>query len=259
MKVEVNGISLNVVEHGKRDLDGVRPSLIFLHYFGASSRAWTEVIAHLCTAYHCIAPDMRGFGESAAPQSGYTLRDYTDDISELTLEIEIKKFVLVGHSMGGKIALAIAARRPANLDSLILLAPSPPTPEPIADSERKRLLAGYGDRAAAEETLNKITAHPLPTQTFERCIEDALRCSPLAWRAWLEDGSRVDFSHDVRRIDVPVAVVAGGLDEPLNASLLKREIVERIGNARLTTLPDAKHLFPLEEFAKVAGLINNHC
>jgi pimeloyl-ACP methyl ester carboxylesterase len=172
---------------------------------------------------------------------------------------ETKKFVLIGHSMGGKIALALAARRPANLDSLILLAPSPPTPEPISDSERKRLLAGHGDRAAAEETLNKITAHTLPTQTFERCIEDALRCSPLAWRAWLEDGSREDISHDVRRIDVPVVVVAGELDEPLNASLLKREIVERIGNARLTTLPDAKHLFPLEESAKVAELINQHC
>lgn len=258
-KIEVNGISLNVVEEGKRNFDPVRPSLVFLHYFGASSRAWTEVIAGLRATYHCVAPDLRGYGDSDAPPSGYALRDYTDDINELLLKIEINRFVLIGHSMGGKIALAAAARRPANLDSLILLAPSPPTPEPIPEDERARLLAGYGNRAAAVATLRKITARHLPAPIFERCIKDNFRCSPLAWRAWLEDGSHEDFSFDMGRIEVPVFVVAGAMDEPLNASLLEREIVQRIAGARLMTLPDAKHLLPLEQPTKVAWLINNHC
>lgn len=250
-------ITLNFLERGLDKLNAHRPSLVFLHYFGGSSRAWIETIARLAADYHCLAPDLRGFGSSDAPVAGYGLNDYADDVARLIEAANIKSYVLVGHSMGGKIALALAARRPANLRSLVLLAASPPTPEPIPEEERARLLNTHGNRPAAEETFRKITAHPLP-ELFERCVEDALRCSLPAWRAWLEHGSREDISADVMQIDVPTLVVAGGRDEPLNADLQQREVVERINGARLTTLPDVKHLLPLENPAAVAELINKH-
>lgn len=253
--MKINGINLNVVERGGNNLDLNRPSLVFLHYFGGSSRAWTEVIAWLAAAYHCLAPDLRGFGTSDAPPDGYALNDYADDVAKLIEAANIKSYVLVGHSMGGKIALTLAARRPANLRSLLLLAPSPPTPEPIAEDEQTRLLTAHGSRLAAEETLRKITIHPLPAPVFEWCIEDTLRCSLPAWRAWLEQGSREDISADVTRINVPTLVVAGEMDEPLTADLLQREVVGRIDGARITTLPDVKHLLPLENPAAIANLI----
>ncbi|MBA2502479.1 MAG: alpha/beta hydrolase [Pyrinomonadaceae bacterium] len=241
------------------DIHRSAPPLVFLHYFGGSARTWSEVIAKLSPHYDCFTPDLRGFGESELTARGYAVSDYANDIIELVERSGIKSYVLVGHSMGGKIALAIAARRPANLRSLVLLAPSPPTPEPIPDDERAHLLAAHGDRAAASETLRKLTTHPLPEAVFQRTVEDNLRCTRPAWRAWLEQGSREDISADVASIDVPVLVAAGGKDETMTGELLRREVVARISGARLTTLPEVNHLLPLEAPMATAELIDNHC
>ena len=231
-----------------------------LHYFGGSSGAWADVIARLASRYHCLAPDLRGFGESDAPTAGsYTTGDYADDVAALIEATGVNAYVLVGHSMGGKIALRLAARRPAALRALVLLAPSPPTPEPIPDDERARLLGTHGDRHAAEETVRNITHRPLSAPVFARCVADNLRASRPAWRAWLEAGSREDISDDMARIDVPTLVVAGAADAPITAPLLEREVVCRLADARLTTLPDVAHLSPLEAPAAVADLIREHC
>ncbi len=259
MRINANGITLNVLEPDESNMTAHPTALVFLHYFGGSSRSWTEVIKRLSADYHCIAPDMRGFGESDAPPDGYAVKDYADDVAALIAAANIESYVLIGHSMGGKIALALAARRPAALRFLVLLAPSPPTPEPMPDAERARLLRTHGDREAVEETLRKITAHPLPAAILHRTIEDSLRCSLAAWRAWLETGSREDISTDVTRINVPVLVVAGGADEAMTGELLEREIVRRIGCAQLRTLPGVKHLLPLEDPTAIADLINDHC
>ncbi|MBA3659529.1 MAG: alpha/beta hydrolase, partial [Gemmatimonadales bacterium] len=129
-----NGNVTEVVHRGPQR----GPALVFLHYFGGSSREWAGVMDQLDGEHRCIAPDLRGFGQSGAPETGYTVRDYADDVAALVERFELTRFHLVGHSMGGKVALAFAARRPPGLEGVVLLAPSPPTPEPIGAAERAR-------------------------------------------------------------------------------------------------------------------------
>ena len=93
--------------------------------------------------WRCLAPDLRGFGESPAPGEGwahYTVDAMADDLHGLLGRLSLGRFIVVGHSMGGKVALALAARQPAGMAGLALLAPSPPTPEPMEPAERARLL-----------------------------------------------------------------------------------------------------------------------
>ncbi len=258
-RMQVNGTVLNVVRKSATRTRRSAISLLFLHYFGGSSRAWSGVIERLVGDYHCVALDLRGFGDSAAPETGYTTGEMADDVAGLIDSLKLKRYALVGHSMGGKIALALASRQPAGLHSLVLLAPSPPTPEPVAESERTRLLNGYGDRAAAEATASKIIVQPLSVQAHEGVIEDNLRTSRPAWRAWLERGSREDISALMPKINVPVLVAVGAADPVLPAALLEREVVRRIGGggrARLAVVPgQVGHLLPLEAPAATADLI----
>ncbi|MFN2454510.1 MAG: alpha/beta fold hydrolase [Pyrinomonadaceae bacterium] len=254
MRHQVNGITLNVSERGSNDSPSNNPALIFLHYFGGSSREWSAVIDQLGNDYRCVAPDLRGFGESDAPAT-YAVSDYADDVAALIDKLQLDRFILVGHSMGGKIALALAARRLRGLVSLILLAPSPPTPEPITDEERARLLAGFGKRSEAEATIRKITARPFAPALFEQAIEDNLRSSGAAWRAWLEDGSREDISGEMSKIETPALVAVGAEDKGITTSLLEREILGHISQARLTVIPEAGHLLPLEASVTIAQLI----
>lgn len=267
MRLEINETELNVFEAGEKNYSASynanfkmsRPSLVFLHYFGGSSRSWTEVIEKLESDFHCVAPDLRGFGESNKKNESYSLEDSANDIAELISTLRLGAFALVGHSMGGKVAFALAARKPKGLQSLILLAPSPPSPEPMAEAERRRLLETHGDKSAAIETIGKIVAHDLPPVVFERTVNDNLRSNNAAWRAWLETESRKDVSAEVGKIDVPVLVAAGERDEAMTAELLTGEIVQRINGARLVVVPAVKHLLPLEAPAAVAGLIREHC
>ncbi len=250
MNYKINDVELNVAESGAGKI-----ALVFLHYFGGSSRSWKEVIKRLAEDFICVAPDLRGFGESNTQGENFALEDYADDVADLIEHLKIERFVLVGHSMGGKIALCFAARQPENLESLILVATSPPTPEPIADDERAHLLESHGNRRAAEETVRKVVANPLPEKIFETAVEDNLRSSEKAWKAWLEDGSRVDISDSMSKIVVSALVVTGTKDTAIGKKVLEREVEPRLKKSRLVSIPDAGHLLPLEVPVEIASLI----
>ncbi len=210
-------------------------------------------------AFRCIAPDLRGFGESFSScddPSCYSVTAMAHDVLALVGHLEVEAFALVGHSMGGKVALALAAGQPAGLTAVVLLAPSPPTPEPLSDDERTRLLAGYGDAAAATKTLRKITQRALSEQLFEEAIADQLRVSEHAWRAWLDLGSREDISAQLSGIRSPVAIAVGAADETITESLVRREIAHRLKvPTPIHVIPDTGHLLPLEAPSAIAHFI----
>ena len=249
MQRAVSGHRLTLIERGAGT-----PSLLFLHYFAGSSASWSEVMSHLQQTAHCIALDLPGFGDSE-PIDDRTVEAAAVVIAEMICQLDLQRYSLIGHSMGGKIALALASTQPPGLQSLILLAPSPPTPEPIADSERSRLLKTYGDRAAAEETARKITAQALSDTAFEQIIRDNLRTSQVAWQAWLECGSQQDISSAMAAIKVPVLVIVGAEDTAIPQSLLQREVVDAIADARLVVVPNVGHLLPIEAPQAIAELI----
>ncbi len=202
MRVAVNDTVLNVARWGECRTQGERPTLVFLHHFGGSSRTWFEVINGLRDEFHSVVPDLRGFGLSGAPAAGYTVSDSADDVAALIDQLGVDRYTLIGHSMGGKIALALAARRPAGLESLVLVAPSPPSPEPIPNAKRARLLKGHGDHAAAEQTVHGITTRRLAGAVFRQTVADVERSSAPAWHAWLEHGSREDLTGEMPRVAV---------------------------------------------------------
>jgi pimeloyl-ACP methyl ester carboxylesterase len=242
---------LEVMERG---LVSNQPTLLFLHHFGGSGRTWEPVIRILKDQFHCLAVDLRGFGNSSAASS-YTISDMADDVLEVIQQHQLNHLVLIGHSMGGKVAQAVAARGLDGLEGLVLVASSPPTPEPMEDNERERLLNAYGKRDAALETNRKIAKLPINPVDLEQLIEDNLRCAKTAWRAWLEVGSKEDTSNLVSSITCKTLIVAGGADGGLPAPILEREIKTRISGSSLEIIPGSGHLLPLEVPLALAGLI----
>lgn len=241
MKHNVNGINLNVVEKGEGSV-----TLVFLHYFGGSALEWQSVINQLANHYHCLAIDLRGHGDSEAPETGYSVGNMADDISGLISSLGVQDFVLVGHSMSGKVALDVAARQPAGLLSLVLVSPSPPVPEPIPDDERQKLLQGYGQRSAAEQTLKNITEAPVSEAIREQIIADDLRTAKPAWDAWLLAGSKEDISDRMSAISVPIHIIVGSEDRALPPDVQHRMVLPYLKNASFETIEKAGHLLPWE-------------
>lgn len=249
MKIGVNGTELNVIEQGSG-----KTFLVLLHYFGGSAREWDVVVDRITTQLpvHCLAVDLRGQGDSNAPDTGYSVNDMADDVADLIDHFGLtgapdRDFVLVGHSMGGKVALALAARRPTGMRSLVLLAPSPPSPEPIPDETRNRLLETQGQRDAAERTLHEITTIPMPEATQQQIVDDNMKTSAVAWRAWLDSSSREDITDRMSRIEGPVYVAVGEKDTNIPVDLLKKAVLPLLPTGTtLTVIPGAGHLLPYE-------------
>ena len=243
-----------------------QPTLVFLHYFGGSSRTWLPVIARLADHFPCVALDLRGSGESRVDPAtsettlAYSLDTLAGDLPALVAELGCSRYVLIGHSMGGKVALAVAASHGCapGLQSLVLFAPSPPTPEPMSEPERVRLLAGGGQESAARQTLEEITAQPLSPDEFAVALSDQLLVAPAMWRAWLEYGNRLDISARLPRVQVPVFLATGAKDPNITPKLLRQTIADQLPASfshEPVTIPDAAHLIPLNAPVAVADFI----
>ena len=164
-------------------------------------------------------------------------------------------FALIGHSMGGKVAQAVAAARPPGLRALILVAPSPAVPEPMTDADRAKLRAAWGSGREARRIVDSITFRPLPPLWHALAVEDTLRASREAWQAWTDSGSREDISPRMAQITVPTRIFAGEHDSPLTPDYLAREVAARIAGADVVTVPGTKHLLPLEAPQELADSI----
>lgn len=252
MKYCVGDALLQVSESGSGP-----QAVVFLHYFGGSGRAWTHVGDLLADRWRCVMPDLLGFGASDSVPDSYGVNDAADEVLALVRAIGIERFGLVGHSMGGKIALTVAARQPPGLTHLVLLAPSPPTPEPMAPSDREKMLASQTSRAAARETARKGNGQPLPAALVRQVVDDQLRTSPAAWRWWLASGSCESFEDSMTQITVPVQVLSGTLDTNIPTAVIEREVMARLPQAQLHRLSGCGHLLPLEAPQAVAQVIRN--
>jgi pimeloyl-ACP methyl ester carboxylesterase len=250
-KRKINGIELNVRDQGRGE-----PTLLFLHYWGGSSRTWDPVVDSLKTDFRCVAYDHRGWGESDKPETGYSVHDLANDAEALIQTLGLTRYVLIGHSMGGKVAQLLAAKRPGGLEALILVAPAPPTPMNVPEAQRKQMIQAYQYREAVKFLIkNILTAVPLPDQIRQQIVEDTLKGGIAAKHAWPEKGMLEDISREVADISVPTLVMAGENDQVEKIDSLERALVPNIPAARMTVIPETGHLSPLEVPDRIASEI----
>jgi pimeloyl-ACP methyl ester carboxylesterase len=103
---DVNGVKLHYLIAGKGD------PVVLLHGFAETSHMWLPLIAKLSDKHTVIAPDLRGFGQSASPEDGYTKKAMAQDIHALVKSLKFDRIRLVGHDIGLMVAYAYAAQYP---------------------------------------------------------------------------------------------------------------------------------------------------
>lgn len=236
-------------------------TVVCLHALGSSRLAFDALAAELGPEFELLALDLPGFGD-APVELGTSVRAMADHVVQRLSAVD-DDWILLGHSMGGKIASVVAARALAgelpSPSGVLLLAGSPPVPEPMAEERRELMLSwvrdGPLDAAAASEFVAANVGGPLELAAAERAVTDLLRSSPLAWRNWLEFGSREDWSERVGVLDLPAVLVAGGADGDLGENAQRELNGVAYPRATFVTLPGAGHLLPLERPREVASVV----
>ncbi|MFF0148627.1 3-oxoadipate enol-lactonase [Amycolatopsis sulphurea] len=246
---------LFVADTGEADL----PAVVCLHSLFLDHTMFDDLVAAAAGRYRMVRPDFRGQGANPDAAGMVTMDDCADDILELLDRRHLGRVHLVAQSMGGDVAVRVAARRPDAVKRLVLLGTSA-RQEPVEHLDAFRPIADEVARSGfAGELLETITQ----IMFGETCRNDRDRAGIVArWRAHfgalrpglapairgvIERPSAVD---QLPLIRATALVVSGGEDgaRPLEWS---QELVDGIPDAELWRLPTTGHSVILEEPALV--------
>lgn len=231
-------------------------TLVFLHYFGGSAASWRWVAERLADRYRCVAINLPGCGGAPAlPEP--SIAGFADEVRAVVRSLGIENYSLVGHSMGGKIALQVAADAPpGTVRHLVLIAPSPPTTEPMPEAEKQRMLQ-HPDRAVAEETVRNATRMELTAERHDLAVSTQLIIDPATWGWWLKTGMDHSIADHVRSLSVPTTVLASEDDPVITPAVIQERVLAVLADPRLRQTRAAGHLLPLEKPKWVAEKIHD--
>jgi pimeloyl-ACP methyl ester carboxylesterase len=232
------------------------PTLVFLHYWGGSRRTWSGVVAELANRHRCIAVDLRGWGKSDRSLDDYSLFAQAADVEGLIEALKLKDYVLVGHSMGGKIAQILAGRRPDGLRSVVLVGPAPPTPLLVPEEQKRMMINSYTTPEGIADALKVVSHRPLTIEQRLQVTEDSLGGALGAKLTWVSQGMPLDISKQTANIPVPVYVIAGSEDQVEKEAALRAALLPLIPQATFEIIKGVGHLSPLEGPQEVARAIS---
>lgn len=258
--VELNGARIHYRTAGSGP-----ETVVFAHGLLWSSEMFAPQIEALSDRYRCIAFDFRGQGRSQVTDAGYDMDTLAVDAAALIERLGAAPCHLVGLSMGGFVAMRVAARRPELVRSLILLETSADA-EPSENVPRYRLL----NFVARWFGLSLVTSRVMPIMFGEKFLTDDGRTTERAhYRAILSANHRIGISRAVRgvidrqpiapelgRIRAPTLVLVGDQDVATVPAKSAR-IRDLIPGATLVTIPGAGHTSTLEEPAAVTAAIES--
>jgi pimeloyl-ACP methyl ester carboxylesterase len=232
------------------------PTVLLLHGWAVSGRIWDPFVEHWpLEAGRLLIPDLRGTGWSAKPHKGYSLDDYTSDVVKLIDEFHLNDIVLVGHSMGGTIAMRVALERPQSLLKLVLVSPVPPTGIPLLEPDIAFFRSLGGHRQGAEQMLGMMMARRPAGAIFERLVDETSNVAIEAFLGGLDAWRTASFAERVGAISTPTVVMGGEEEQPLAPAFLQAQVVARIPGATFVMVPGVGHYPHVEAPADFAALL----
>jgi 3-oxoadipate enol-lactonase len=245
-RLTVNGVTLTVEVRG----DG--PAVLFIHGYPFDHTIWTHQIAAL-EGWCRIAPDLRGMGQSDAPDLGYSMETYAADLAELLDLLGARDVVLVGLSMGGYVAFEFLRRWRSRVRALVLM-----DTRAEADTPEARMNRDTAAATAREQGAGAIAEAMLPKVLGASTLGDApavvnrvramMAATPVAGLVGALGAmrDRPDSTSILSELDgLPTLVIVGDEDEvtpPAAASAM----AGAIPGANLVVIRSAGHIPPVE-------------
>ncbi len=261
--ITINSHKINYIDMG------VGIPLVFIHGYGASIYSWRKNLPVLSKYYRVCALDLLGFGFSDKPLNGdYSVNSYMELIVQFMDALKIKKAILVGHSLGGGIAVLTALKYPARVKGLILIdaeayAISPPLMLRVAQLP---IITSFIHHLIGKWAVHISLKRSFYDQTFvtDDLIENYYRPFKTnnGKKAPIKVLQAIDFkkmgaiSKDYGKIKKRTLIIWGKDDKISNIHLAYR-LRKDIRNSMLKIIPESGHLVQEEKPEEVNKLIIN--
>lgn len=271
-QVTAMGVRTSYLEAGSPE----DPPVILLHGLGATNASLLPCLADLARDHRVIAPDLPGFGNSAAPRASYSFPWFAAWLAEFQRAVGARPAVLLGNSMGGRIALEAGLSRPQQVRALLLLAPSPAFRKlrvvvPFARLARPELarvpipLSHSGMVRGIRTMLSRPDR--LPKAWYDAAADEALRVyrSAAKREAFLACGRQIlleeahgrhGFWDRLPGLEPPALFVWGDRDRLVPAAFA-RHVEEALPDATSVVLEDSGHVPQFEHPETTMGLVRD--
>jgi 3-oxoadipate enol-lactonase len=243
MKANVNGIELNYEVSGKEGA----PWLVFSHSLACNVRMWDPTIAAFKDHYRILNYDMRGHGESAAPNGAYTLDMLADDVLGLMKELKIDRCKYIGLSIGGMIGQTLALRQTGKFEKMVLAdtGHSQP-PEAIKQwEERIKIAQAQGMKALVPSTMERWFTAAFRESAPAKKIAGIIAATPV--NGYVGCGQaimKLNTTARLKEIKVPVLAITGESDPSAGAT---KYIGENVPGAKFVSISQAAHIANVEQ------------
>jgi len=234
--------------------------LLFLHGIGGGKASFDDQLATFAPAWRCVSWDMPGYGDSA-PLPAMAWPALADAAAAVLDQVDARRAVVVGHSMGGMIAQELALSHPDRVAGLVLYATTPFFGSRDG-SFQKTFLAqrlaplehGLTPAAMAPEVIGGMLRPETPAAARQRAIACMSAIPAAAYRAALECLVSFDRNADLPRIAAPTLVLACDRD-PIAPAVTMAKMAQRIPGARHVALAGLGHQGHLEDAAAFDGAL----
>ncbi len=234
--------------------------VLLIHGNTASSLWWEYTLLRMGDAYHFVAPDLRGRGDTQGPAAAWTIETLSNDVRRLVEHLGLGPAHLVGHSLGSDVALQYALDHRADVKSLTLLNPgwvAGDMPVAIGDPSRIQTMVANKDllkmalRAIAIKHPDDANWQRLEAASLQQKDEASLR-SPAALMAW----AVVDRLHELA--GVPTLIVRGAEDQFISTRAVCQNILDNLTSARYIEIPGASHSANVETPDAWVAILREH-
>jgi len=245
-----------VVEPGVElavEIQGSGPALVCVHGFGGAKEDFADHVPALAQQHRVVVFDHRGHGESESPTStdAYSLDRLAQDTLAVADALGVSSFRLLGHSMGGMVAIRLVLQEPPRVDALVLMdtgAGAPPTLDPD--------LVRVGAEVAVRDGMPTLRIlldelDPLGSEAYQRVVrerrgfEEYARhkwstLSPVMWSELaVEIATQRDLLASLAAVTCPTLVIVGEQDQAFIEPSFA--LADTIADSRLVVVPDAGH------------------
>lgn len=238
--VQLRHVQINYQAAGSGD------PVVLIPAFATSLHLWDNQVEPVSRRYRCLRYDLRGQGESSAPQEGYSTEDFAEDLRLLIEHLNLPRSHLVAASMGGAIAVHFALEHPELVRSLTLAGAVIDGFEGWDEEYGKRLRRArkIAQTEGVEPAIRDWMTHPFfgATRDMAHFAKTAVRYSGAGWLTSVRSpkGPRTDFSR-LMEIEKPTLVVVGDADvDPCRR--MAEALQKHVRTARMAVIKGAGHL-----------------
>ncbi|MQA82835.1 MAG: 3-oxoadipate enol-lactonase [Streptosporangiales bacterium] len=234
------------------------PVVVLGGSLGTTRAMWDEQLPALTRAFRVVRYDHRGHGASPVPPGPYTIAGLTGDVLALLDHLDIPRAHFGGLSLGGMIAMYLAATHPERVDRLALICTSAHLPPARAWLARAATVRNGGTRAVADTVVARwFTPAFAATPRAAELREQLIRSPAEGYAACCEAIATLDLRPLLARIRAYTLVIAGA-EDPATPPVHAEVIGTGIPDAHLAVLRDAAHLANVELADRVTAMLVEH-